>query len=169
MSFTVCVFFQMKIALVSTYVPFLRDPHSGLIAALERELTKRGHETAVIRLPIRPDPEDFPRQLLGFRAVDLSESCGSRIDQLIALGYPACAVPHENKRVWMIALPNIPFDAAVRGSLRIYLNESQRIFAGSEVAQSIASEAGLVPSLLDPPSSNGDEPDWRRVVEGLTS
>ena len=159
----------MKIALVSTHVPFVADEQSGLIAALERELKLRGHEVAAIRLPVRPDPEDFPRQLLGFRAIDLSESCGARIDQIITLGYPACAVPHENKRVWMIALPNIPFDQAVRDSLRVYLNESQRIFTSSEVAGPIAAESGLRPSVLNAPSGNGGEEDWQRVVEGLTS
>lgn len=88
----------MRIVIATTFRPFAPGP--DLAAPLRDELTARGFDTDLVRLPFDPDWSAAQEQIAAFRLLDLRESCGNRIDRLIAVHYPSFALRHPNKVAW---------------------------------------------------------------------
>lgn len=87
----------MKIAILSTIVPFYRGGAEILADAVTARIAAEGHLVHQLRLPIAWEPA--PRvieSLLAFRLLDLSA-----YDRLIAFKFPAYCVPHDDKVVWL--------------------------------------------------------------------
>lgn len=90
----------MRILIATTYVPFARNPGLIVVEQLRAELTARGFTAEIAALPFTPDWSKLPDQTAAVRLLDLSESCGNRIDRLITVRYPAFALKHPNKVAW---------------------------------------------------------------------
>lgn len=88
----------MKIALCSSFVPFVDGGGRFIVEWLERKLLEHGHEVERIYLPFVEDPRDMFAQMVAYRLIDLTESC----DRLIAFRPPSYMLRHPCKILWFI-------------------------------------------------------------------
>ncbi len=88
----------MKIALCSSFVPFIDGGGRFIVEWLERKLLEHGHEVERIYLPFVEDPRDMFAQMVAYRLIDLTESC----DRLIAFRPPSYMLRHPCKILWFI-------------------------------------------------------------------
>ena len=88
----------MKVALCSSFVPFVNGGGRFIVEWLAAELMKHGHQTEIIWLPFVETPETMFRQMMAYRMIELANSA----DKLIAFRPPAYVIPHPNKTLWFI-------------------------------------------------------------------
>lgn len=155
----------MRIAVLTAAVPFAEGPLRQLAAELACALEQCGHAALVVNLPLPGGPLPV-EHVLAIRALRLPN-----VDRAIALGFPACAVRHANKLVWLVSCgagsqPGSQ-PAAASQAARLYLRESSAIYTDSpQSAQRVAEECGVEPRVLGPPP---DGPAWRHIAEVLTA
>jgi glycosyltransferase involved in cell wall biosynthesis len=93
----------MKVLIATSGVPFLRGNAEMLADNLLEALSEAGHETELAVIPFKDYPPGrIPDQMLACRLLDLTETCGVRIDRVIGLKFPAYLVPHPNKVIWLL-------------------------------------------------------------------
>ena len=93
----------MRIAVVHPQTPFVRGGAETHTEALTRAMKRAGHEAEIVTVAGKWYPAtELLHQMAVWRALDLSESNGLKIDAVIALKFPAYLVPHERKIVWLI-------------------------------------------------------------------
>lgn len=94
----------MRIAVCSSQVPFEYGGAEILAEALVEQLRQRGHEVSLVQVPQRWYPkEEILKNYLMWRLVNLDVTHEQEpIHRVIALKYPAYAVPHDNKVTWLI-------------------------------------------------------------------
>jgi len=93
----------MRIAVCHPQTPFVRGGAELHTQALVRALRAAGHEAEVVTVAGKWYPAtELVHQMAVWRALDLSESNGLKIDAVVALKFPAYLVPHERKIVWLI-------------------------------------------------------------------
>lgn len=138
----------MKIAIVSSFVPFVGGGARNIVDWLAVELEKRGHEVVKVLLPFSDEPRFLFQQIAAFRTIDLTESA----DIAICIRPPAYFIKHPRKVVWFIHHLRTYYDLwesefrltrdtaitrARRDSLRsadtVALGEASRIFVNSVV------------------------------------
>jgi glycosyltransferase involved in cell wall biosynthesis len=88
----------MKVALCSSFVPFINGGARFIVEWLAAELTKRDHQIEIIWLPFAEAPDTMFRQMMAYRMLDLAATA----DKLIAFRPPAYVIPHPNKTLWFI-------------------------------------------------------------------
>jgi glycosyltransferase involved in cell wall biosynthesis len=87
----------MKIAVVSTIVPFYRGGAEILADAVTSRIRESGHDVRQFRIPFAwSPPHRIVESLLAFRHLDLSA-----YDRVIAFKFPAYCVEHDDKVVWL--------------------------------------------------------------------
>jgi glycosyltransferase involved in cell wall biosynthesis len=137
----------MRIVVASTYVPFLKGGGTKIIEDLSAALTTAGHQVETVMIPMSSYWPRIPEQTLAIRLLDLTESCGNRIDRLIAVRYPSYALSHPEKVVWCVHhhraaydmwgtpwsdMPDTPEGCAARRmtmqSDKIYLREAKKVY-----------------------------------------
>jgi len=168
----------VRVAVLAAQTPFAAaGPGStaALAARLCRELTQRGHETAVVRIPFDPGaPETIVDQMLALRLLRIEG-----VDRAIALAFPLSQVPHDDRLAWVLephdavtaALPATALGRRVRRAVlaaeRSSLAEARAIHAPSRAAaERLRAETGREAGVLAVP--DGDEP-WDAVVAALTA
>jgi glycosyltransferase involved in cell wall biosynthesis len=93
----------MKILIATSSVPFIRGGAEILADSLRDALGAAGHEAELVAIPFKHyPPERIPDHMLSCRLLDLTETCGMRIDRVIALKFPAYLIPHPNKVIWLL-------------------------------------------------------------------
>ncbi|MEW6059380.1 MAG: glycosyltransferase family 4 protein [Actinomycetota bacterium] len=93
----------MRIAVCHPQTPFVRGGAEVHTEALVRALKEAGHESEMVTVAGKWYPAtELVHQMAVWRAMDLSESNGLKIDAVVALKFPAYLVPHERKIVWLI-------------------------------------------------------------------
>jgi len=93
----------MKIVIANAQVPFVSGGAEILANDLQETLIKHGHEVELIKIPFKwYPPEKIPEHILANRLLDLTESCGYKIDLLIGLKFPAYYINHPNKILWIL-------------------------------------------------------------------
>lgn len=93
----------MKIIVATTGVPFIRGGAEILADNLRDALLVAGHQAELAVIPFKHyPPERIPEHMLACRLLDLTETCGVRIDRVIALKFPAYLIPHPNKVLWLL-------------------------------------------------------------------
>ena len=93
----------MKILIATSTVPFIRGGAEILADNLQEALSAAGHEAELVSIPFKHYPPDrIPEHMLACRMLDLTETCGVRIDRVIGLKFPAYLVPHPNKVIWLL-------------------------------------------------------------------
>lgn len=137
----------MKIALLNTWVPFVRGGAEYLADALAAKLAEYGHEAVLIRIPFTWDPlSRITEHMLACRLMKLPE-----VDRVIAFKFPAYYVPHPRKVLWLLhqfrqaydlydepgGLPHTAEGRDVRSRIiradNSFLPECRSIFANSHV------------------------------------
>lgn len=163
----------MRIAVVTTQVPFISGGAEIHAHALCQALREVGHEVELISIPFKWYPPDrIFDHLMACRMLDLSESCGVPIDRLIGLKFPAYHVPHPCKVQWILHqyrsaydlwqvpgsdLAGFPEGREIRDGIdhadRTWLPEARAIFANSgNVARRLSTYSGIrAQPLYHPP------------------
>lgn len=138
----------MKIALCSSYVPFIKGGYRNIVEWLELMLLEAGHQVERIYLPHVDDPHLLFEQMAAYRWVDLTSSA----DRIICFRPPAHLIPHPHKILWFIhhirifydlwgsAYQTFPSNAkytGIREALHAIdtaaLQEAQKVFTNSKV------------------------------------
>lgn len=92
----------MKVAILNCGIPFVAGGAERHATDLFAAVQAAGHECDLIDLPFKNyPPSRILDHALAYRLLDLSETCGTRIDRVIALKFPAYLVPHPAKVIWM--------------------------------------------------------------------
>lgn len=87
----------MKIALCSTFVPFINGGARNIVEWLQAMLEQEGHHVERIYLPEIDTPDLLFQQMAGFRWIDLSSA-----DRVICFRPQAHLIPHPHKILWFI-------------------------------------------------------------------
>lgn len=87
----------MKIALCSSFVPFVYSGARNIVEWLESKLAAEGHEVERIYLPHVDSPDRLFTQMAAYRWVRLEAA-----DRVICFRPPAHVIPHPNKVLWFI-------------------------------------------------------------------
>jgi glycosyltransferase involved in cell wall biosynthesis len=157
----------MKVALCSSFVPFINGGARFIVDWLAAELQKRGHQTETIWLPFVENPDTMFRQMMAYRMIDLAQTA----DKLIAFRPPAYVIPHPNKTLWFIhhfrvfydlwesphcKIETNPQTTAFRNRLidadTTAIGEAKRVFTNSRVvADRLQRFNGIEGEVLYPP------------------
>lgn len=87
----------MKIALCSSFVPFIYGGGRNIVEWLQAMLEQQGHQVEKIYLPEVDAPNLLFQQMVSFRWIDLSSA-----DRIICFRPQAHLIPHPNKILWFI-------------------------------------------------------------------
>jgi len=158
-------------------VPFLHGGAEIVSERLVEELRQREHEADLVTIPYKwyPGTRVLSQALL-WRLVDLTESDGRPIDLAIATKFPAYAVRHPNKVVWLLhqfrqayeldrtelgQFGEEPLDRATRRAVhrldKATLGEAKRVFATSRnVADRLQRSTGIQADVLPHPPQDLD-------------
>lgn len=141
---------SMRIAIVTTQVPFIYGGAEVHAEELKSNLERHGHCVELVKIPFKwYPPQKISEHILTARLVDLVESCGEKIDLLLGLKFPAYYIPHPNKILWILHQHRTAYDlwgtkfgdlhgtegTKVRNIIitsdNAYLKEAKRIFTNS--------------------------------------
>lgn len=93
----------MKVMILTSGVPFIRGGAEVLASSLRDAVCAAGHQAEIATLPFRScPPSRIPEQMLACRLLDVTETCGVRIDRVIGLKFPAYLVAHPHKVIWLL-------------------------------------------------------------------
>jgi len=93
----------MRVLIATTQVPFVRGGAEVLAEGLCRALETAGHQAEQVLIPFKwYPPERILDSMLACRLLDLTEACGTRVDVLIGLKFPAYYIPHPRKALWIL-------------------------------------------------------------------
>ena len=93
----------MRVGIATVQVPFVRGGAELLAENLAAQVRAAGHEAEIISIPFKwYPPHRIPEAMAICRMLDLTESCGTRIDRLIGLKFPAYMIPHPSKVLWLL-------------------------------------------------------------------
>lgn len=87
----------MKIALCSSYVPFIRGGYRNIVEWLQLELEQEGHQVEKVYLPEVDTPDLLFQQMIAYRWIDLEFA-----DRIICFRPQAHLIPHPHKILWFI-------------------------------------------------------------------
>ena len=87
----------MRIALCSSFVPFVNGGARNIVEWLQSILEKQGHQVERIYLPEIDAPDLLFQQMMAFRWVDLEMA-----DRIICFRPQAHLIPHRHKILWFI-------------------------------------------------------------------
>ena len=87
----------MRIALCSTFVPFIKGGARNIVEWLQIMLERDGHTVERIYLPEHDSPDTLVQQMAAFRWIDLSAA-----DRIICFRPQSHLIPHPNKILWFI-------------------------------------------------------------------
>lgn len=160
----------MRIALCSSFVPFVDGGYRNIVEWLEVVLREAGHEVERIYLPEVDAPDLLFKQMAAFRFVDLTAA-----DRIICFRPQSHLIQHSHKIVWFIhhlrafydlwdspyrGFPDDVKHRGIRDALRAAdtaaLHEAKHVFSNSRVVSDrlkryndVESEP-LFPPVLDP-------------------
>jgi glycosyltransferase involved in cell wall biosynthesis len=162
----------MRIAVAAPQVPFVRGGAELMAEGLVDALRARGHEAELVTIPFKwyPGARVLDQAFL-WRLVDLTESDGRPIDRVIATKFPAYAVRHPSKVVWVLhqfrqaydydrtelgQFSESPEDRATRAAIErldaVALGEAHKVFATSRnVAERLRRFNGIEADVLPHP------------------
>lgn len=87
----------MKIAVCTTFSPFIRGGDRNIVSWLKYELEQRGHIVDTVILPQVDSPATIIQQIMALRWIDLSSA-----DQIICLRPQAHLISHPHKIIWFL-------------------------------------------------------------------
>ncbi len=101
-----------RVAVLGAQVPFVRGGAELLNESLVKEINKLdGVQAELIQLPFKWYPEEqMLNDIAAWRLLDLSESCGQKIDLVIPTKFPTYAAQHNNKILWLVHQHRVLYD-----------------------------------------------------------
>jgi glycosyltransferase involved in cell wall biosynthesis len=156
----------VKIALVSTVVPFVKGGARNIVDWLHQMLLEHGHQVEIVNLPQVDAPWLLFDQMMAFRWIDLSAA-----DRIICFRPQAHLIRHHHKILWFIhhlrgfydlwdspyrGFPADPKHCGLRSALQaadsLALKEARLIFTNSQVVSDRLLRFNAIPSeVLYPP------------------
>ena len=156
----------MKVAIVSTTVPFVGGGGRNIVDWLETMLQRYGHEVETYRIPFTGLWYEIPEQTAALRMFRIPSA-----ERMIAIRTPSYVIPHSAKNLWFIhhiraaydlwgtplgGLPDTAYGRAVRDAIRrsddVALGEARHIYANSAVvAKRLMDYNGVAAPVLFPP------------------
>lgn len=156
----------MRIALCSSYVPFVLGGARNIVDWLALALGEAGHEVEIVYLPQHDDPDMLFAQMAAFRWLDLDAA-----DRVVCFRPQSHLVRHRHKVVWFIhhirrfydlwdspyrGFPDDEKHRGIREALRAAdtaaLSEAQAVFTNSQVVSDrLMRFNGLPSEVLYPP------------------
>jgi glycosyltransferase involved in cell wall biosynthesis len=162
----------MRVLVAAPQVPFVHGGAELMADDLVTALRLRGHEAELVTIPFKwyPGTRVLDQAFL-WRLVDLTESDGRPIDRVIATKFPAYAVRHPHKIVWVLhqfrqaydydrtelgQFSESPEDRATRAAVErldaVALGEARKVFATSRnVADRLRRFNGIEAEVLPHP------------------
>jgi glycosyltransferase involved in cell wall biosynthesis len=93
----------MRIGILTVQVPFVHGGAEAHGVSLKQAFIEQGYEAELITVPFSwYPPELFSDQILGCKLIDVEESCGTPIDMVVGLKFPAYLIAHPNKVLWIL-------------------------------------------------------------------
>ena len=172
----------MKIALCSTYAPFVLGGGRNVVEWLEPYLRERGHSVERNYLPTVDTPDTLFAQMAALRWMDLSAA-----DRIICFRPQSHLIPHSNKVLWFIhhirvyydlwdsdyrGVPDDPRHRGLREALHAIdtnaLKEARSVFTNSRVvAERLQKYNGIPSEVLYPPIFQPDRFHCRRYGDEI--
>lgn len=163
----------MRVLIASSFTPYVPGGGTAIVDDLEAALRTRGHEVDTVLLPVSPEADALPANVLALRLLDVTHAA----DVLIAIRPPAHALRHPRKVLWFIHhqrdvydLWGTPFQGApddregvlLREAIRRaddeHLREARHVFTNSTVVSDRLWRFNRIPSeVLRPPLPEGAE------------
>jgi glycosyltransferase involved in cell wall biosynthesis len=140
-----------NVLICTAQVPFTTGGAESHVEGLRRALEEAGYNAEVAALPFKwYPPSEIMRGALAWRMLDVTEANGKSIDLVVGMRFPAYAVAHPRKVLWVMHqhrsaynLWGTPFDdlsthpdgARVRDFVRHcdarFIPEARKVFANS--------------------------------------
>lgn len=156
----------MKIALCSSFVPFVNGGYRNIVEWLEIVLREAGHEVERIYLPEVDAPDLLFKQMAAFRFIDLEAA-----DRIICFRPQSHLIAHRHKIVWFIhhlrgfydlwdspyrGFPDDTHHRGIRDALwaadTAALGEAKQVFSNSQVVSDrLQRYNGIQSETLFPP------------------
>ncbi|MDQ1573014.1 MAG: hypothetical protein QOH44_573 [Actinomycetota bacterium] len=160
----------MKIAVVTSIVPFVFGGGRNIVEWLAEALREAGHEVDIIALPFDESPGRIVAQMAAFRMIDLTDEA----DLVVCVRPPSYLVQHPRKVLWFLHQIRPYYDlwdteyrgfgdTAVARARRDMIRrvddrafaEAARVFTISQVVTDrLAMYNGVESEVLFPPISN---------------
>ncbi len=161
----------MKIALCSSFVPFINGGYKNIVEWLQVMLEEQGHQVERIYLPEVDVPDLLFQQMMAFRWIDLESA-----DRIICFRPQAHLIQHPHKILWFIhhirtfydlwdspyrGFPDDVKHRGIRDALRAAdttaLNEAKHVFTNSQAVSNRLKKFNNIDSeVLYPPVFNSD-------------
>ena len=92
-----------NILICTTQVPFTAGGAEAHVAGLRDAFTEAGYNAEVVALPFKwYPPAEIMRGALAWRLLDLTEANGKAVDLVVGMKFPAYAVAHPRKVLWVM-------------------------------------------------------------------
>lgn len=93
-----------RVIVLGVQIPFVRGGAELLNETLVTQINRlNGFQAELVQLPYKWYPEDqIIDDILAWRMLDLTEANGKKIDLVIATKFPAYALKHPNKVLWLV-------------------------------------------------------------------
>ena len=102
-----------NVLICTTQVPFTTGGAEAHVASLAAAMRKAGYNAEIVALPFKwYPPEQIVRDVLVWRLLDLTEANGRPVDLVVGMKFPAYAVTHPNKVLWIIHQFRAAYDLA---------------------------------------------------------
>src|SRR5690606_4289388 len=89
--------------ILNAKVPFTSGGQAVLVRTLMSHLRERGHLVDTIDLPFQVHPKEaLLREAAKWRALDLHEVGGKKVDLVIATKFPTYYAKHPHKSLWLV-------------------------------------------------------------------
>ncbi len=101
-----------RVIVLGAQVPFVRGGAELLNESLVQRINQlKGISAELVQLPFKWYPEEqMLNDIAAWRLLDLSESCGKKIDLVIATKFPTYAAQHDNKVLWLVHQHRVLYD-----------------------------------------------------------
>lgn len=101
-----------RVIVLGAQVPFIRGGAELLNESLIKKINElKGVQAELVQLPFKWYPEtQMLNDIVAWRLLDLSQSCGKKIDLVIATKYPTYAAQHDNKVLWLVHQHRMLYD-----------------------------------------------------------
>lgn len=142
----------MRIAITTVQSPFVFGGAEFHARNLKAALTKAGHETEIVTIPLIEYPYHMlENSIMAARLLDMENAPVGRVDLCIGLKFPAYCMPHPNKVIWALHQYRVAYDLydtvhsgmkatpegqharrAIYNADEKYLREAKRLYANSQ-------------------------------------